>query len=136
MNQNMLNALKALIEDRKADGRSVAGLRKRGYVDEEGAVTKEGRVAYLDNVPTELLYTLTLGEPLSGVKDKEGKRYTLPKGTRLIAIFAGRSKDRYKQRWYDCFLAEKFPTSCVLWNKKHKLETTRVPKNIDEEMQE
>ncbi|KKN15011.1 hypothetical protein LCGC14_0990390 [marine sediment metagenome] len=125
MNSNQIQALISLSTGLLADGRSVAALKRQGYVDKEGKLTPAGRSVYLDNVKTQDVYSLTLGTKLSGIK--VGKRlYSLPKGAVLLALFAGMTKN---QRWYDCFYTQEqsFPIIRVLHNSAHKIEKTRVP---------
>jgi len=130
MNENMLKALQAIGRDEKADGRSVVALKKRGLITEDGKLTLDGREAFLDSVETEIMHTIILGTPLSGVKNNAGKKGTLQKGTELIVVYAGRTKDRYKQRWADCFLSKDFPLIRVLNNRAHRFRQQRVPKSV------
>lgn len=126
MNSNQIQALISLSTGLLADGRSVAALKRQGYVDEEGKLTPTGRSVYLDNVETQDVYTLVLGTALNGVR--VGKRvYSLPKGTALMALFTGRM--RSGQKWYDCYYAQEqaFPIIRVLHNSAHKISITRVP---------
>ncbi|KKN51647.1 hypothetical protein LCGC14_0620550 [marine sediment metagenome] len=126
MNSNQIQALIALSTGLLADGRSVAALKRQGYVDEEGKLTPTGKSVYLDNVETRDVYTLVLGTALNGIR--VGKRvYSIHKGAVLIALFAGTTKNN--QKWYDCYYAQEqaFPIIRVLHNSAHKISITRVP---------
>ncbi len=124
MNSNQIQALISLSTGLLADGRSVAALKRQGYVDEEGKLTPTGRSVYLDNVETQDVYTLVLGTALDGIR--VGKRvYSIHKGAVLIALFAGTTKNN--QKWYDCYYAEGYPVIRVLHNSAHKISKTRVP---------
>ena len=120
MNENMRKALEALSVGEPADGRSVAALKKRGLVSEDGTLTEAGVTACGGDMGV----SLTLGTPLGSVRDRQGKTNTLPKGTKLIVVFAGR--DKRHQKWADCFLNSNYPLIRVLDNRMHKIVEERV----------
>jgi len=128
MNERQKIALRAVKDGAPADGRTVAALQRRGWVDESGRVTHEGWEEYLDSVETSTLTLLTLGTPLYRVPTTQRGVYaSFPKGTRLTVVFGGREGKR-QQRWYDCYADTRFGVIRVYQNNAHKIETVRVPK--------
>jgi len=125
MNSNMEKALQAVVRGEKADGRSVLALKRRKLLDKDGKVTPVGREAFLDMVETTEVYTLTLGMDLNKVRSNDGRTGTVPKGTSLVAVYAGNTKN---QRWYDCFVSKELPLLRVLHHRAHKIHISRVPK--------